>query len=77
MYITSKNTETGPFSRHQHSSTMFGQFLFIIGGRSSHPNNTAFEVFSFISNSWYRFHTVGLFRPTIWIYFNDSKREEI
>ena len=77
LYVTPKNSEPAPISRHQHSSTMFGPFLFVIGGRSSHTPNTTFDVFSFISNSWYRFGTVGLFRHTIWVYYNDTKQDEI
>ena len=56
---------------------MFGPYLFVIGGKSSHSNNAIFDIFSFISNSWYHFDTVGLFRPNIWVYFNDSKPEDI
>ena len=77
LYVTPKNSEPAPISRHQHSSTMFGPFLFVIGGRSSHTPNTTFDVFSFISNSWYRFGSVGLFRHTIWVYYNDTKQDEI
>ena len=77
VYITPKNNDVTPISRHQHSATMFGPFLFVIGGRSSHSNNTTFDVFSFISNSWYRFGSVGLFRHTIWVYYNDAKAEDI
>ena len=76
IYVTPKNNEPAPISRHQHSSTMFGPFLFVIGGRSSHTPNTTFDVFSFISNSWYRFCTVGLFRHTIWVYYNDTKQDD-
>ena len=76
IYVTPKNNEPAPISRHQHSSTMFGPFLFVIGGRSSHTPNTTFDVFSFISNSWYRFGTVGLFRHTIWVYYNDTKQDD-
>ena len=76
-YVTPNNNDVPPISRHQHSSTMFGPFLFVIGGRSSHSNSTTFDIFSFISNSWYRFGSVGLFRHTIWIYYNDYKSEEI
>ena len=76
-YITPKNNDPAPISRHQHSATMFGPFLFVIGGRSSHSANTTFDVFSFISYSWYRFGNVGLFRHTIWVYFNDYKENEI
>ena len=72
VYITPKNNDVSPISRHQHSATMFGPFLFVIGGRSSHSSFTTFDVFSFISNSWYRFGSVGLFRHT-----NDSKTEDI
>ena len=77
VYITPKNNDVSPISRHQHSATMFGPFLFVIGGRSSHSSFTTFDVFSFISNSWYRFGSVGLFRHTIWVYYNDSKTEDI
>jgi len=77
VYITPKNNDVSPISRHQHSATMFGPFLFVIGGRSSHSSFTTFDVFSFISNSWYRFGSVGLFRHTIWVYYNDSKAEDI
>jgi len=77
VYITPKNNDVTPISRHQHSATMFGPFLFVIGGRSSHSSFTTFDVFSFISNSWYRFGSVGLFRHTIWVYYNDSKAEDI
>ena len=77
VYITPKNNDVSPISRHQHSATMFGPFLFVIGGRSSHSSFTTFDVFSFISNSWYRFGSVGLFRHTIWVYYNDSKSEDI
>ena len=35
------------------------------------------SLLSFVSNSWYRFGSVGLFRHTIWIYYNDSKFEDI
>ena len=42
-----------------------------------HSSFTTFDVFSFISNSWYRFGSVGLFRHTIWVYYNDSKAEDI
>ena len=77
LYINPKNNDPQPISRHQHSATMFGPFLFVIGGRSSHSNYTTFDVFSFISNSWYRFGSVGLFRHTIWVYYNDSKQDEI
>ena len=76
IYVNPKNNDIVPISRHQHSATMFGPFLFVIGGRSSHTNNTTFDVFSFESNSWYRFGTVGLFRHTIWVYYNDSKQDE-
>ena len=76
IYVNPKNNDVAPISRHQHSATMFGPFLFVIGGRSSHTNNTTFDVFSFESNSWYRFGTVGLFRHTIWVYYNDSKQDE-
>ena len=76
LYVTPRNNDPAPISRHQHSSTMFGPFLFVIGGRSSHTPNTTFDVFSFISNSWYRFGTVGLFRHTIWVYYNESKQDE-
>ena len=72
-YISPKNNDPAPISRHQHSATMFGPFLFVIGGRSSHTPITTFDVFSFISYSWYRFGNVGIFRHTIWIYFNDYK----
>ena len=75
--ITPKNNDVAPISRHQHAATMFGPFLFVIGGRSSHSSFTTFDVFSFVSNSWYRFGSVGLFRHTIWIYYNDSKFEDI
>ena len=77
LYVTPRNNDPAPISRHQHSSTMFGPFLFVIGGRSSHTPNTTFDVFSFKSNSWYRFGTVGLFRHTIWVYYNDSKQDDI
>ena len=77
VYITPKNNDVTPISRHQHSATMFGPFLFVIGGRSSHSSFTTFDVFSFISNSWYRFGSVGLFRHTIWVYYNDAKAEDI
>ena len=77
VYITPKNNDVSPISRHQHSATMFGPFLFVIGGRSSHSSFTTFDVFSFISNSWYRFGSVGLFRHTIWVYYNDAKAEDI
>ena len=72
-YISPKNNDPAPISRHQHSATMFGPSLFVIGGRSSHTPITTFDVFSFISYSWYRFGNVGIFRHTIWIYFNDYK----
>ena len=75
--ITPKNNDVAPISRHQHAATMFGPFLFVIGGRSSHSSFTTFDVFSFVSNSWYRFGSVGLFRHTIWISYNDSKFEDI
>ena len=75
--ITPKNNDVAPISRHQHAATMFGPFLFVIGGRSSHSSFTTFDVFSFVSNSWYRFGSVGLFRHTIWVYYNDSKFEDI
>ncbi len=76
IYVTPKNNDPAPISRHQHSSTMFGPFLFVIGGRSSHTPNTTFDVFSFKSNSWYRFGIVGLFRHTIWVYYNDTKQDD-
>ena len=76
IYVTPRNNDPAPISRHQHSSTMFGPFLFVIGGRSSHTPNTTFDVFSFKSNSWYRFGTVGLFRHTIWVYYNDTKQDD-
>ena len=76
MTVTPKNKDSGPISRHQHASTMFGPFLFIIGGRSSHSGSTTFDVFSFISNSWYKFGSIGLFRHTIWVYYSTSKIEE-
>ena len=76
LYVTPRNNDPAPISRHQHSATMFGPFLFVIGGRSSHTPNTTFDVFSFKSNSWYRFGTVGLFRHTIWVYYNDTKQED-
>ena len=75
--IAPKNNEPSPISRYQHSSAMFGPFLFIMGGRSTHSNFTTFDVFSFISKSWYTFGSVCLFRHTIWIYYNVSKQEEI
>ena len=77
MFITPKNNDVAPISRHQHAATMFGPFLFVIGGRSSHSNFTTFDVFSFLSNSWYRFGSIGLFRHTIWVYYNDSKSDEV
>ena len=76
-YINSKNNDVQPISRHQHSATMFGPFLFVIGGRSSHSSFTTFDVFSFLSNTWYRFGSVGLFRHTIWVYYNDTKPEDL
>ena len=76
IYVNPKNNDPAPISRHQHSAAMFGPFLFVIGGRSSHTANTTFDVFSFISNSWYRFGNIGLFRHTIWIYYNDAKQED-
>jgi hypothetical protein len=75
--IDPKNNESSPISRYQHSSAMFGPFLFIMGGRSTYSNITTFDVFSFISKSWYSFGSVCLFRHTIWIYYNISKQEEI
>ena len=45
MYITPKNTEPALITRYLHSATMFGPFLFIIGGRSSHSNNASFDVY--------------------------------
>ena len=44
---------------------------------SQKDNYTTFDVFSFLSNSWYRFGTVGLFRHSIWVYYDDSKPEDI
>ena len=76
-FINPKNSEPAPISRHQHAATMFGPFLFVIGGRSSHSSFTTFDVFSFMSNSWYRFGSVGLFRHTIWVYYNESKPEDM
>lgn len=83
LYTQSNNNQTNsngtvsPISRHQHSATMFGPFLFIIGGRSSHATRTTFDVFSFVSRNWHRFGTIGLFRHTIWVYFNDSKPDNM
>ena len=71
-----KPNEVQPISRHQHSSTVFGPFFFVIGGRSSHSQHTTVDVYSFLSNAWYRVGNVGLFRHTIWIYNNDSKANE-
>ena len=56
---------------------MFAPFLFILGGRSTHSNFTTFDVFSFLSKSWYSFGYVNLSRHTIWIYYNDYKQEEL
>jgi hypothetical protein len=56
---------------------MFGPFLFVVGGISTHSNFTTFDVFSFISKSWYSFGSIYLFRHTIWIYYNVSDKEEI
>ena len=73
---TSKNDYT-PISRYEHSATMLGPFLFIMGGKSTHTNYTTFEVFSFISNCWYCFGTCYLFRHTIWIYLDDSDSNDL
>ena len=45
--------------------------------RFSHSSFITLDIFPFISNSWYLFTSVGLFRYTIWVYFNDSKPEDI
>ena len=74
---TTKNKEYIPISRYQHSAAMFGPFLFIMGGKSTDSNITNFDVFSFLSNSWYNFGNVYLYRHTIWIYLNDSNPNEI
>ena len=76
-FLVQKNNEPSPISRYQHSSAMFGPFLFVVGGISTHSNFGNFDVFSFISKSWYNFGSICLFRHTIWIYYNVSEEEEI
>ena len=73
-----RNKEDAPISRYEHSATMLGPFLFIMGGKSSESNNnTTFDVFSFISSSWYNFGKCNLFRHTTWIFINDSNPDDI
>lgn len=60
-------------SRHQHSSIIFGPFLFIIGGRTSQSFQATFDIFSFVSYTWHNFGKIGFFRHTAWIYFNEEK----
>lgn len=62
-------------SRYQHASAMFGPFLFIMGGLSTDANFPTFDVFSFISNSWFSFGCMHFYRHNIWIYFNDSEEK--
>lgn len=58
-----------PIGRHQQCSCIFGPFLFVVGGRAGNQQAT-FDVFSFNSRRWYRLGTIGLFRHSIWTYFN-------
>jgi len=75
--IQPENSDIQPIQRHQHSSAIFGPFLFVVGGRASNNIQTTFDVFSFISKKWFRFGTIGLFRHTVWIYFNVVNSEKI
>ena len=76
-FQTPKNKDYTPLPRFEHSSSMFGPFLFVLGGKSSISNYSTFDVFSFISCSWYCFGKVGFFRHTTWIYLNDSDPNQI
>jgi len=77
--IQPENNDVIPIGRHQQSSAVFGPFLFVVGGRASNNTPTTFDVFSFISKRWFRFGTIGLFRHTIWTYFNalNSEKKEL
>ena len=75
--IHSKKKGNIPISRYEHSSVMFGPFLFIIGGKSTHSKSASFDIFSFISYSWYNFGNVYLYRHTTWIYLNYSNLNDI
>ena len=65
-----------PIPRHQQCCAIFGPFLFVVGGRAGNTPAT-FDVFSFLSKRWYRLGTIGLFRHSIWIYFNILSPENI
>ena len=70
------NGDVVPIARHQQSSSIFGPFLFVVGGRASNNTQTTFDVFSFVSKKWFRFGTIGLFRHTVWIYFNGNSNNQ-
>ncbi|MCQ2820036.1 MAG: metallophosphoesterase [archaeon] len=65
-----------PIARHQQCATMFGPFLMVVGGRAGNTPAT-FDVFSFNSRRWYRLGTIGLFRHSIWIYFNIASQDNV
>lgn len=57
------------YLHNKHCSTIFGPFLFIIGGRLN-DNKPSFDVFSFNTNRWHRFGTMNLFRHSLWIVYS-------
>lgn len=74
--ITPASNEVVPVARHQQCSTIFGPFLMVVGGRASQSQAT-FDVFSFNCKKWFRFGTIGLFRHSIWVYFNAPSLENV
>lgn len=75
--LPSNNGEVTPIARHQQSSTTFGPFLLVVGGRAASSQQATFDVYSFASRKWFRFGTIGLFRHSIWVYFNSASVENI
>ena len=76
IQISPASNEVLPIARHQQCSTIFGPFLIVVGGRAS-PVQATFDVFSFVSKRWFRFGTIGLFRHSIWVYFNAPSLENV
>ena len=75
--ITSTSNEVVPIARHQHCSAIFGPFLLVVGGRTVSNQQATFDVFSFNCKKWFRFGTIGLFRHSIWVYFNVAATDNV
>ena len=69
------SNDVTPVGRHQHCSTFFGPFLFVVGGRTEKDAPT-FDVFSMNKMKWHRFGNVALFRHSICVYYNITSQNK-